>query len=137
MMPTKSLAKNLTLDLLPDILVVCKLPAGSKTPDWAQSGQLYVIVRTQDELSVVCQQQLIPPEVEAERGWRALKVNGQMDFTLKGILAALALPLAEAGVSIFAISTYDTDFILVRQDDLLVALSALRKAGHTINELLE
>jgi hypothetical protein len=132
MMNTQYLAEDLTLELLPACLVVCKLSMDRVIPNWAQVGCFSAIVRTQDELSVVCEQQFIPPEVKAERGWRALKVKGPLDFTLKGILAAIALPLAKAGVSIFAISTFDTDYILVKEANLSAALSALDHAGHKV-----
>ena len=90
------------------------------------------VTRTAAELSIVAPSAAVPPEVRAERDWRALRVAGPLDFALTGILASLAAPLADAGVSIFALSTYDTDYVLVRHPQLDVALAALRAAGHTV-----
>jgi hypothetical protein len=89
-------------------------------------------IRTRDELTVVCVERLVPPEVIAERGWRALQVQGPLDFALVGVLAAITVPLAEAGVSIFAISTYDTDYILVKEEALERAIQALGQAGFLV-----
>jgi hypothetical protein len=104
-------------------------------PEWASPGdgdQLHAVVRTAAEVSVVCAAQRVPAGVRAERGWRALAVEGPLDLALTGVLAALAVPLARAGVPIFAVSTYDTDYVLVRSDRLEDALDALREAGHTV-----
>jgi hypothetical protein len=85
-----------------------------------------------DELSVVCQEELVPANIRAENGWRGLKVEGPLDFALTGILAGLASALAQAGVSLFAISTFDTDYILVKEKDLAKAIRALEQAGHRV-----
>lgn len=90
------------------------------------------MVRTAAETTVVCAEETVPGDVRAERGFRALAVAGPLDFALTGVLAALALPLAEAGVSIFAVSTYDTDHVLVREERLEEAVAALRAAGHRV-----
>ena len=121
-----------TLTLLPDRLAVCRLSAGSPYPDWARGSGLVALTRTPDELSVVCDQRSVPSGVQAIRDWRALKVAGPLDFSLVGVLASLASVLAAAGVSLFALSTYDTDYILVRQPDLQAALRSLRRAGHEV-----
>jgi hypothetical protein len=81
---------------------------------------------------VVAAAAAVPRDAKAERGWRALHVDATLDFGLTGILAALVVPLAETGVSIFALSTYDTDYLLVREPQLPAALAALRAAGHTV-----
>lgn len=120
------------LHLLPAPLAVCQLAADAPQPDWARLGDLLVFLRTPDELTVVCAQQSVPPEVRSESGWRALKVGGPLAFSEVGVLAGLAVPLAEAGVSIFALSTYDTDYILVRESALAGAIAALQAAGYTI-----
>ena len=90
------------------------------------------MTRTADELSIVCETDYVPSEVEQESGWRALVVEGRLDFALTGILVSLAAPLADAGVSIFALSTFNTDYLLVRADDLPRAVAALRAAGHRV-----
>ena len=96
------------------------------------SNGFHAIVRTAEELSIVCAEQAVPPGVICQRGWRGLKVAGPLDFALTGVLASLAGPLAEAAVSIFAISTYDTDYLLIREVQLDTAIDALRRAGHAV-----
>lgn len=122
----------LALRVLPGRLAVCRLAADAPFPDWAQAGALASITRAADELSVVCAEEGVPLEVRAERGWRALQVAGPLDFALTGVLVALAVPLADAGVSIFALSTYDTDYVLVREGDLPRAAATLERAGHRV-----
>jgi hypothetical protein len=123
---------DLPLVILPDRLAVCRLAANAPFPDWARPGYLLALVRTLDELSVVCEERLVPPEVRAERGWRALQVQGSLDFSLVGVLAAILAPLAEAGVSVFALSTYETDYILVRESALERAVQSLTQAGYLV-----
>ncbi len=120
------------LEVLSGGYAVCRLPAGSPWPAWAEGGPFVSITRTAEELSVVCAAHLVPPGVQAAGGWRALKVAGPLDFSLVGILAALSGTLAAAGVSIFALSTYDTDYLLVPGGQLSAALDALRDSGHTV-----
>jgi len=122
---------GLTLSLLPETLAVARLPAGAALPGWIDWSDPFVTVsRTRDELSVVCPEARLPPGFEeAERGWRGFKVEGPLDFALTGILARLAAPLAEAGISIFAISTFDTDYLLVRSGDLAAATTVLQQAN--------
>jgi hypothetical protein len=119
--------------VLPDRLAICRLAPDATVPSWAWEGAFVSVTRTADELSIVCAEPCLPDHLEAvERGWRALRVAGTLDFALVGILARLAAPLAEAGVSIFALSTFDTDYLLVRAADLDTAVAALRSAGHEV-----
>lgn len=119
---------HLTLSLLPETLAVARLPAGAALPGWVDWSDPFVTVsRTRDELSVVCPEARVPAEAQAERDWRGFKVEGPLDFALTGILARLAAPLAEAGISIFAISTFDTDYLLVRAHDLAAATAVLQR----------
>lgn len=96
-------------------------------------SSFFSITKTDSELSVVCQESAIPADIIAERGRRVLRVEGPLDFSLTGILASLAAPLATAQVSIFALSTYDTDYLLIAASDLDRAIPALEQAGHTIS----
>lgn len=124
---------QLTLKTLAGNLAVCRLEPGAALPAWAFGhGPLCSVTRTPEELSVVCGEQAVPAGIRCERGWRALKVQGPLDFGLTGILNALSAPLAQAGISIFAVSTFDTDYLMVREAHLEAALAALRAAGHTI-----
>jgi uncharacterized protein len=120
------------LTVLPQELGIARLGAGEPVPAWATHGWFHAITRTADELSIVCEEEAIPAPVRAERGWRCLQVDGPLDFSLTGILAALAAPLGAAGVSIFAISTFDTDHVLVRAEALDKAVEVLTDAGHEV-----
>ena len=123
---------RLALSTVPGVFAVCRLDSASLVPSWATQDGFIAIVRTAEELSIVCAEQAVPLGVTCQRGWRGLKVAGPLDFALTGVLASLAGPLAEAGVSIFAISTYDTDYLFVRQEQLGAAIDALRRAGFAI-----
>jgi len=122
----------LPLTLLPERLAVCRLEPGASVPAWATAGALSCVTRTRDELSVVVEERLVPEDARAERGWRAFGVRGTLSFDVVGVLAAIAAPLADAGISIFALSTFDTDYVLVRQHDVERASQALRDAGHDV-----
>ena len=123
------------LRVLPGALAIARLDPDDPPPAWAApDGAFHAVVRTAGELSVVCADDAVPDGVRAERGFRALQVAGPLDFGLTGVLAALAVPLAEAGVPIFAIATYDTDHVLVRAERLGDAVAALRAAGHRVGD---
>jgi uncharacterized protein len=121
----------LALDVLPERFAVVRLAADAAVPAWARGGSLVSVTRTADELSIVCPEAAVPAGLPAQRDFRGLRVRGPLDFSAVGVLASLAGPLAAAGVSLFALSTYDTDYLLVRAADLERALAALAGAGHT------
>ncbi len=123
----------LELSVLPARFAVCRLDAGAEPPAWASRGRFSSVSRTADETSIVCEDGFVPDGVQADRGWRALKAAGPLDFGLTGVLLAIAAPLAAAGVSLFAVSTYDTDYVLVKDAALETALAALRSAGHGVS----
>jgi uncharacterized protein len=125
--------KKLTLSTLPHTYAVCRLDPNGHIPYWALIGGDFVsLTRTDSELSIVCLEENVPPETRSERGWRCIKVDGAFSFTIAGVHASLAVPLAEANISVLAIATYDTDHILVKNEDLERALQVLAQAGHTI-----
>jgi hypothetical protein len=124
---------RLPLEVLHDTLAICRLPADAPVPAWAAApGSFLTISRTAGELSITAVQRVVPAEVRCERDYRAIRVRGTLPPDLVGILLSIAEPLADAGLSIFAISTYDTDYVLVKAGDLAAALEALRGAGHDI-----
>ena len=127
-------SRSLMLEVLAGRHAVCRLDASSPIPAWASAGPLVSITRTDAELSIVCAEASVPPAVRCEGGWRCLRVRGPLGFGLTGILASLASPLASSGVSIFVISTYDTDYLMVQERDLGRARDALSRAGHTFAE---
>ncbi len=113
-------------------LSVCRLDPSEPIPGWALPAAFLSVTRTADELSIVCPTGSVPAGVRSVGPWRALKVEGPLDFSLTGILAGLSAALSDAGVSIFAISTFDTDYILVREETLGAAIQALRGAGYRV-----
>jgi hypothetical protein len=123
--------------LLPGLFAVCRLDPATPLPTWAPSASsslisITSITRTRNELSIVCAQELAPDDVRAERDWRCLMVEGPLDFSLTGVLSALLAPLATVGVSIFALSTFETDYLLVRAAQIDLAIEALSAAGHPV-----
>lgn len=126
---------GLSLSILPGRLAVVRLVPGDPLPAWAAipAGPLWSVTRTAEEVSVVTEDgAVLDGHASAERGWRALKVAGPLDFALTGVLASLAGPLAAAGISLFAVSTFDTDYVLVKANRLPDAVAALHGAGHAV-----
>jgi len=125
-------ATPLTILSLPDAFAIAQLPAGAAIPEWATRGPFLSITRTTDELSIVCRDEDVPAQVRAERGWRCLRVAGKLDFTVVGILASVIDPLAEAGVPVFVLSTFETDYMLIKERDFQRAVGALQAAGYLV-----
>jgi len=122
------------LEVLPETLAICRLPPGAPIPGWAVEAEQFVTIsRTRDELSITAVQSAIPDGVRCERDYRSFRVRGPLAFDLVGVLSAIVGPLAEAGLSIFAISTFDTDYVLVKAADLERAVAALTGAGHRVS----
>ncbi|EKU71575.1 ACT domain-containing protein [Selenomonas sp. F0473] len=120
----------MTLELLQPELSVCKV---SDTAGIDLTQDLYFIGKTDEELSLVCRTEYVPPVTEArEDGWRAFRIAGTLDFSLVGVLAPLAGLLAERRISIFAVSTYNTDYILVRSAEVETAVAALGEGGYEV-----
>ena len=128
--------RSLELELLPESLAVCRLGPAEPLPDWLSveeaTASIVSVCRTAEELSVVCPERLVPASQPHQGGRRALRVSGTLDHSLTGILVAIAAPLAGAGVPVFAVSTWDTDYLLVAGEDLGRAVEALTAAGHNV-----
>jgi hypothetical protein len=122
--------RTLELSVLPQRLAVCRLDPDETIPDWLAECDFWSVTRTDEEMSVVLPEKRVPATWQAARGWRCLKVHGPLDFSMTGVLSSLASPLAEAKISIFAISTYDSDYVLVRDEDLDRARDVLSACGH-------
>jgi hypothetical protein len=119
------LKHTLTLQIFEPELAICRLPPTSPIPAWIGDKDFVSVTRTPDELSIVCSEDRVPGEVEAERNWRMLGIKGPLDFSMTGVLASLVSPLSDAGIAVFAISTYDTDYLLVKADRFERALEIL------------
>ena len=109
---------------------MCRLAPDAAIPAWALEGEFFCVVRTRDELSIVCVEDRMPDGARVERGWAALKLEGPFPFSMTGVLASFLQPLAEAKIPIFAISTFDTDYILLKRETVPQAVIALGAAGH-------
>ena len=135
---------KLTLTVLPETFAVCRFDKHEAIPNWVTQQSFVSITRTEDELSIVCPQTEVPPDVPemredtnktrpvVEKNWRCFKVAGPLDFALTGIMASLVGPLAHAGITVFAISTYETDYLMVRATSLDHAIRVLKLAEHDI-----
>ena len=120
------------LTVLPCRVAICRLPADAPVPAWAWQGNLCSVTRTPAELSVVTDEAAVPVGVSCSSGWRVLEVAGPLALEMTGVLASLAAPLGGAGISLFAVSTFDTDYILVQEGKLADAIAALRMASNEI-----
>jgi hypothetical protein len=125
---------RLELSVLPEQFAVTQLAANAPLPPWSTQGSFFSITRTGDELSVVCAVQHVPEQMRGEICWRALKVRGPFALSEIGVLASLATPLADAKISLLAISTFATDYLLVSSEQLRAAVDTLQRAGHKIYE---
>jgi len=126
--------QHLKLKVLDDQFTIHRFSSDSEIPSQIYESAFYSIIRTEDEVSIICSSSLQLNAEKSVGGWSCLKVIGPLDFSLTGILAGFSSSLSEAGISIFAVSTYDTDYILVRSEKLQHAKEALRAAGHMIME---
>jgi hypothetical protein len=120
----------LEFSILNDSFTLYRLKSGADIPKVVLASPFYSLTRTEDELSILVPEAVKLATEKSEPGWSALKVAGPLDFSLTGILAGITSTLAQASISIFAISTFDTDYILVKSDQLTTAKAALTAAGH-------
>jgi hypothetical protein len=118
---------------LDELYAIVRLEPDANVPVWASNGHFWSITRSDSELSIVCPQEDVPPDASAERGWCALEVAGPLDFSLTGVVSSLVAPLAEEEIPIFLISTFETDYLLVREPDLHRSVEALTSAGHSVD----
>lgn len=125
------MAHKLTLQLLNETYTINKLPQFAEIPSILSNGEMCFISRTDEELSIVCPDFMAPNNVQQELGWRCLKVEGTMKLQDVGVLASILQPLSEAGVPVFTISTFNTDYVFVMDEQLVNVVHALQKAGHT------
>ena len=121
----------MNLRVLPQHLAVVQLPPRSEIPEWVTRSDFFSVTSYSNELSIFCDESVVPSDRESLGGWRAFYVDGVIDLDLAGILTSLAVPLATKQISIFSISTHDTDFLVVRETDLEEAIEVLERAGHS------
>jgi uncharacterized protein len=121
------------LHTLDELYAIVRLEPDAELPDWVRGGHFWSATRSESELSVVCREEDVPTDASAELGWCALELAGPLDFSLTGVVAALVTPLAEAAVPIFVLSTFETDYLFVRERDLERSVDALAEAGHSVD----
>jgi hypothetical protein len=124
--------KQFTLEVVSGRYAVCQLDAVAEVPGWV-SGAVTSVTRTPAELSIICSEECVPRDVRSESGWRCLRVVGPLEFSMVGVIASLTGVLADAGVSVFVVSTFDTDCLLVKQAHLEMAVKSLTSAGHSVS----
>jgi hypothetical protein len=120
------------LTLLPGRFAVCRLDPGSPLPPWP-AGPLVSVTRTAEELSVVCAEESAPAGARAETGWKAFRLEGPVPFSTVGVISSMTAPLAAQGISVFVLSTFDTDYLLVKEGQLARAQKALAQAGYPVH----
>jgi uncharacterized protein len=121
-----------TFRLLPETLAVCRLAPTAPPPAWIHGASFVALTRTPDELSIVCEARRVPADVRSVGGRRALGIVGTVDFSTTGVIAGLTAPLAAAGISVFVISTFDTDYVLVEERNLDRTVAVWRALGHEV-----
>jgi hypothetical protein len=122
--------KQLKLHLLAETFAVNKLAQFAELPSIFAKGEMCFMMRTVDEFTIICPDFMAPNNVQQEVGYKGIKVDGQMNLNEVGVLASLTQPLAEAGIPILAVSTFDTDYIFMMEEHIVTAVQALQKAGH-------
>ena len=122
--------RALKFSRLPGSFAICRLPANADVPNWAVRGPFFSVTATSDELSIVCPGAQVPAEIPHENGWACFKLEGPFPFSATGILASFVQPLSDRAIPLFAVSTFDTDYVLVKQDWVEKAVEALQDAGH-------
>lgn len=119
--------------ILKELYSVCRLDFDAEIPPWDVKSGFYSITRTDDELSILCPQENVPPNVKCEGGWKILKIDSILDFSMVGVISQISTLLAQNSISIFVISTFDTDYICVKEENLDETIKLLEKAGNTID----
>ena len=127
-----STLKELVLSTLDGFFAICKLNPQTKIPNWALKGEFYSITQTSEELSILCPQKIIPDEITSVGRWRGLKIEGPFQFTEIGILNSITAPLASVKISLLSISTFDTDYVFIQDDQFEDALLILAANGHEV-----
>lgn len=124
---------KLNLIILNETYAICRFKADSDFPDWISDSEFYSLTKTKDELSLVCQQNdSLSQAIEINKDWRIIKVSGPLDFSLTGIIAEISGILAENKIPVFTISTYQTDYFLVKGQDINKAIDSLKYSGYDI-----
>ncbi len=123
---------QLTFELLSGTYSLCRLEPHEGVPDWVYLSTFFSVTKSREELSIICEEYLVPEHTTVEDNWRLLRIVGTLDLSLTGITAQFSTPLAEVGINICVIATYDTDYLMVKSDQILKTLQTLKKAGFEV-----
>lgn len=123
---------QLTLRLLSELFAVSRMKIDDALPKWAVDAPWFSITKTDDELSIVSHEAAVPEHIKSEKGWRMFKVLGPLDFSMVGVLARLSNTMKKSGISIFVVSTYDTDYLMVKETEVMKAKNAFEGNGLVI-----
>lgn len=121
------------LVVLKKTYAIASLAPDERVPEWASDDEFASVTNTGDELSIVVPQDRVPTDVIVDRDWRCLKLEGPLDLALAGVLAAILMPLADAGIAVFPVATYQTDYVLLKEKSLADAVQVLQAHGHHIS----
>ncbi len=124
--------RKLQLTLLNEMFGICRYKNTAPIPDWAATTMMCSITRTNKELTIVCPQNIIPADADYDCNWRCFRIDGSFDFDEIGVIASVSVPLAESGISIYVVSTYDTDYFLVKDIAAEKAVTVLTDNNHKI-----
>ena len=124
--------RQLHLSILKERYGICALPNTAQIPEWALKASLVSITRTKKELTIVCRQDVIPSQCQRDLNWRCFRLDGTFDLNQIGVISSISLPLAQNGISIYIISTYNTDYFLVEEEKVEQTISILSGCGHAI-----
>jgi hypothetical protein len=120
----------MNITALEGLYAVCRLDPGGAIPEWALASEFLSITRSREELSLVCRQEKVVSSVRCSRDWRVMGLEGPLDLQMKGVLSGLLGHLARESISVFVVSTYDTDYLLVKNFDYKRAVEVLMGEGH-------
>lgn len=124
--------RSLKFSIVPGKFAICRLPANAPVPEWAWTNPFSSVTRTADEVSIVCNWESVPAESRSRNPFMCTKLEGPFPLSEAGILASFIRPLSDSGVPIFAIATFDTDYVLIPEEYLGMACDALQLAGHEL-----
>ena len=124
--------QQLKFIILPGSYSLCRLAADRQIPQWVFNSMFYTISKSADELSIVCESKYVPENIQQSNNWKLFRIDAVLDLSLTGITAKFSKPLAEAGVNLCVIATFDTDYVMVQQEKLIIATEALRKEGFIV-----
>jgi hypothetical protein len=124
--------KSFVMSVLKDDYIICRLDAFEGIPEWIKDSPFYSITQTSEELSVVCEKNTAQQKLTCEEDWKCMRIHGPLGFSETGIISTLTSMLAQNDISVFVISTYETDYILLKKMNLAKAAKILTDAGHEV-----